>query len=285
MPGPQRGRRMAAEPLRLGKVAYLNCEPVYAGLADGSTPARCTIVEGTPAALNDALMAGRLEVSVISSLAYARARGALRLLPNLAIACDGPVVSVRCFSRVPWGNLTGRRVLLAAASLTAACLLRVLLHRRFGVEPEYVPAADGEGLPADVDAGLLIGDPALREAGRERFPYDLDLGEEWKAWTGLPFVFAVWAVREDVWRERAEDVRALHRALSASKAYGLARAEAISQAVHARVGMTEEACLAYFRKHLSFDLSPRHLEGLRAFFALPEVRAQVGQSVPLRFID
>ncbi len=276
---------MAAEPLRLGKVAYLNCEPVYAGLEDGSTPARCTIVEGTPAALNEALMAGALEVSVISSLAYARATGALRLLPNLAIACDGPVVSVRCFSRVPWRDLTGRRVLLTPASMTSACLLRVLLYRRFGVEPEYVPAADGEELPADVAAGLLIGDPALREASRGRFPFDLDLGEEWKAWTGLPFVFAVWAVREEVWRERAEEVRALHRALTASKTYGLARAEGISRELHTRVGMTEEACLAYFRKHLSFDLTPRHLEGMRAFFALPEVRAQVGSSVPLRFID
>jgi chorismate dehydratase len=276
---------MAAEPLRLGKVAYLNCEPVYAGLEDGATPARCTIVEGTPAALNEALMGGRLDISVISSLAYARATDALRLLPNLAIACDGPVVSVRCFSRVPWRDLTGRRVLLTPASMTSACLLRVLLHRRFGVEPEYVAAADGEELPADVAAGLLIGDPALREATRGRFPFDLDLGEEWKAWTGLPFVFAVWAVRAEVWDDRAEEVGALHRALTASRTYGLARAEAISRAVHARVGMTEEACLAYFRKHLSFDLSPRHLEGLRAFFALPEVRAEVGRTVPLHFID
>lgn len=276
---------MAAEPLRLGKVAYLNCEPVYAGLEEGATPARCTIVEGTPATLNEALMGGKLEISVISSLAYARATGALRLLPNLAIACDGPVVSVRCFSRVPWRDLAGRRVLLTPASMTSACLLRVLLHRRFGVEPEYVAAADGEELPADVAAGLLIGDPALREASRGRFPFDLDLGEEWKAWTGLPFVFAVWAVRAEVWEDRGEEVRALHRALTASKTYGLARAEAISRAVHARVGMTEEACLAYFRKHLSFDLSPRHLEGLRAFFALPEVRAEVGRTVPLHFID
>ncbi len=285
MPGLRRGTDMTTEPLRLGKVGYLNCEPVYAGLEDGSTPARCTIVEGTPAALNAALMARRLDVSVISSLAYAQATGALRLLPDLAIACDGPVASVRCFSRVPWRELTGRRVLLAPASMTSACLLQVLLRRRFGVEPEYVTAADGENLPDDVAAGLLIGDPALLEAGRGRFPFDLDLGGEWKAWTGLPFVFALWAVREEVWQDRKEEVRTLHRALAASKTYGLARAEAISRAVHARVGMTEEACLAYFRKHLSFDLSSRHLEGLRAFFALPEVRAQVGQSVPLRFID
>lgn len=285
MRGPRRGRGMGAEPLRLGKVAYLNCEPVYAGLEDGSTPARTTIVEGTPAVLNEALMAGALDVSVISSLAYARAPEALRLLPGLAIACDGPVVSVRCFSRLPWRSLTGRRVLLAPASLTSACLLRVLLRRRFGVEPEYVSAGAGEDLPADVAAGLFIGDPALRESGRRRFPFDLDLGEEWKAWTGLPFVFALWAVREEVWEERAEEVRALHRALAASRTYGLARAEAISRAVHARVGMTEQACLEYFRKHLSFDLSPRHLEGLRAFFALAEVREQVGRSVPLRFIE
>ncbi|MGH7395001.1 MAG: menaquinone biosynthesis protein, partial [Candidatus Methylomirabilales bacterium] len=210
MPGLRRGTGMAAEPLRLGKVGYLNCEPVYAGLEDGSTPARCTIVEGTPAALNEALMARRLDVSVISSLAYARAPRALRLLPGLAIACDGPVVSVRCFSRVPWRELTGRRVLLAPASMTSACLLQVLLHRRFGVDPEYVTAADGENLPDDVAAGLLIGDPALREAGRGRFPFDLDLGGEWKAWTGLPFVFALWAVREEVWQDRKEEVRTLH---------------------------------------------------------------------------
>lgn len=270
---------------RVGKVRYINCEPVYYGIEDGTVEAHCDLVEGTPADLNRMLEAGELDISVISSVAYAQNPGHYRLLPDLAIACDGAVGSVLCLSRVPLQALDGERVLITQASLTSVYLLRALLQRGYGVRPVYLRGAVLEELPPDVAAGLLIGDPALRAGHARRYPHELDLGQGWKELTGLPFVFAFWAVREEFYRTDPERTGILHHALLASKAYSLGRAEALSAAVHSRVGITEEACLNYFRKQLSFELTSRHLEGFTQFLRMPELGGLVPLPVPWRFVE
>ncbi|MFQ5847323.1 MAG: menaquinone biosynthesis protein [Candidatus Methylomirabilales bacterium] len=270
---------------RVGKVRYINCEPVYYGMEEGAVEAGCDLVEGTPAELNRMLERGDLDVSVISSVAYARAPGRFRLLPDLAIACDGAVGSVLCLSRLPLQELDGQSVLITRESLTSVYLLRLLLQRGYGVAPVYLQGDVSEELPPKVVAGLLIGDPALRAGHACRYPHQLDLGEGWKSLTGLPFVFAFWGVREDFYHAHPERTRELHRALLASKAYSLGRAEALSVAVHRRVGISEEACLNYFRKQLSFDLTPGHLEGFTEFLASPELDGVVTLPVPWRFVE
>jgi chorismate dehydratase len=270
---------------RVGKVRYINCEPVYSGIEEGAVEAGCDLIEGTPAELNQMLARGDLDVSVISSLAYAQAPGDFRLLADLAIACDGAVGSVLCVSRVPLQDLDGERILVTPESLTSVYLLRLLLQRSYGVRPVYLRAEVPEEFPAGVAAGLYIGDPALRAGHARRYPHHLDLGQGWKELTGLPFVFALWAVREEFYRANPERTRRLHRALLASKAYSLGRVEALSAAVHGRVGISEEACLNYFRKQLSFDLTPRHLEGFEQFLQSPELDGLVSRPVPWRFVE
>jgi chorismate dehydratase len=270
---------------RVGKVRYINCEPVYYGIEEGAVAADCDLIEGTPAELNRMLERGDLDISVISSVAYAQSPENYRLLPDLAIACDGAVGSVVCLSRLPLQELDGERILITEESLTSVYLLRLLLERGYKVRPIYLRGEVPDALPAEVAALLLIGDPALRAGSDSKFPHQLDLGQGWKELTGLPFVFALWGVREEFYRADPETTGKLHRALLASKAYSLGRAEVLSATVHARVGISEEACVNYFRKQLSFDLTARHLEGFERFLESPELKGLVSLPLPWRFVE
>src|SRR5947208_800834 len=188
--------------MKIGRIGYINCAPVYAAIDRGVVALLYggELVTGTPAELNDLLVAGELDVSVISAIEYARHAKDLVLLPDLAISCDGPVRSVALFSRRTVGQLDGRTVLLSASSRTSVALLELLCRDVWKVRPHFAEAraeaGDLEslaGLPHD--AVLVIGDAALLLAARHAYPHRYDLGEEWKRWTGMPFVFAVWARR------------------------------------------------------------------------------------------
>jgi len=271
---------------KIGRVRYLNCEPVYYAIEQGIVQVPCRIVDGTPTELNELLRKGKLDLSVISALEYARHPNLYLLLPDLAIASDGPVESVLFFSRVPFHTLTGKEVLLTTTSLTSRALIRLLLHKRYGVTPiflEGLPPSPLE-LPPETAGVLLIGDEALKAKASKTFPYLLDLGACWKELTDLPFVFAVWAVRREFYARYPEETHRLHRALLASKAWSLDNLEPIARAVHTRVGLTEQACLDYLRKRLSFDLSPRHLEGFRRFLLMLEATGELTTPATFSFI-
>jgi chorismate dehydratase len=248
--------------LRLGRVRYINCEPVYYALEHGIVPAPCEMHDGTPAELNERLRVGDLDVSVISVMEAALRPEAYRLLPNLAIACDGPVESVLLASQRPVEELDGLSIALSPHSLTSVFLVELLLEKAYHVRPRYVPDAGVGGTAAQ----LLIGDEALRLGPRS--PHPLDLGKAWHALTGLPFVFAVWAVRRAVWTAAPEEVRTIHEALLAAKAYTRAHPEEMVALACERTGLSPGACRRYLQERLCFDLSPRHLEGLRTFLQM-----------------
>jgi chorismate dehydratase len=248
--------------LRLGRVRYINCEPIYYALEQGIVPADCDIHDGTPAELNEGLRNGQLDVSVISAMEAALRPGAYRLLPDLAIACDGAVDSVILACRRPVEELDGQPVALSPHSLTSVYLVRLLLDKAYHVQPRFLADAGASG----IEARLMIGDEALR-LGRN-YPSRLDLGRAWHTLTGLPFVFAVWAVRADVWVAAPDEVRTLHRALLAAKAHTRANPEAMVALACQRTGLPPEACRRYLQERLCFDLTPRHLEGLQTFLRM-----------------
>jgi len=111
------------------------------------------------------------------------------------------------------------------------------------------------------DAVLVIGDAALLLGAGGTYPHDTDLGEAWKAWTGLPFVFAVWAARRDA---AAEAVSEVHSALLASRRWGLAHLDELAAQAAERTGVGTETCRAYL-SGLDYGLSYRHLAGLADF--------------------
>src|SRR2546421_421588 len=200
--------------MRVGRIGYINCYPVYGAIDRGVVPLSADLVTGTPSELNELLAAAELDVSVVSAVEYARNARDYVLLPDLAISCDGPVRSVALFSRRTVGQLDGRTVLLSASSRTSVALLELLCGDVWKVRPHFAEArAEAsdldalEGLPHD--AVLVIGDAALLLAARHAYPYRYDLGEAWKRWTGLPFVFAVWAARRAVDRAAADRVHAV----------------------------------------------------------------------------
>src|SRR3989442_8087024 len=184
--------------MRIGRIGYINCAPVYGAIDRGivSLPHGAELVTGTPAELNDLLVAGELDVSVIREVEYARHAKDLVLLPELAISCDGPVRSVALFSRRTVGQLDGRTVLLSASSRTSVALLELLCREVWHIRPKFAEArAEAQDLDALAalphEAVLVIGDAALALAAAGTYQHRYDLGEEWKRWPGLPFALSV----------------------------------------------------------------------------------------------
>jgi chorismate dehydratase len=253
--------------MRLGRIPWINCYPVYGAIDRALVPVPAELVSGTASELNDLLAAGELDVSAVSAVEYARNAAAYHLLPDLAITCDGPVHSVALLSRRPLEGLSDSTVLLSASSRTSILLLELLCRHRWGISPRFATvraeATDLEtlvGLPHE--AVLVIGDAALLLSARREYPIKVDLGAEWREWTGLPFVFAVWAAR----REAAPGpVRAIHARLLESRAWGLAHLDELAADAARRTGVDEPVCRAYLGD-LDYALSYRHLAGLTDFF-------------------
>src|SRR5436309_12470716 len=160
-----------SEKIRIGAVSYLNSKPLVHELETLAPQAE--LVLDYPSRLADQMAQGELEVALIPVIEYFRA-GTYRLIPNIAIASQGPVLSVTLFSRVPWTGI--RRVALDEGSRTSAALTQILLRMRHGIHPEVLPLPLGDQAEeADADAVLLIGDRAMR-ACLPGFAYAYDLG-------------------------------------------------------------------------------------------------------------
>lgn len=253
--------------MRLGRIPWINCYPVYAAIDRGLVPVEAGLVTGTASELNDLLAAGELQVSAVSAVEYARNAAAYHLLPDLAISCEGPVHSVMLFSRRPPEALDGATVLLSASSRTSVLLLELLCRHRWKVTPRVAVArAEAPDLPGLAglphDAVLVIGDAALLLATARAYPHQVDLGQAWHEWTGLPFVFAVWAARRDA---DSRGVSRVHRALIQSRDWGLAHLDDLARAAEAATGVPAPACRAYL-DDLDWALDYRHLAGLTDFF-------------------
>lgn len=275
--------------MRVGRIPYVNCYPVYGAIDRGIVPLDAEIVDGVPTALNTQMAAGALDVSVISAIEYARDSRRYLLLPDLAISCDGPVRSVALFSKRPASELGGRRVLVSRASMTSAALLELLFQHVWDARPAFVPAdaelTDIARFASDEhDARLVIGDAALRLGAYLQDPgerdqlldhlgyrYAYDLGAEWKRWTDLPFVFAVWVA------QRTTDTRAaldIHASLIASRDWGLGHLEPLAAQAALATGVNRAACLTYL-SGLDYGLSYGHLAGLTEFFRRMVVAGRV----------
>jgi chorismate dehydratase len=261
--------------LRVGRIRYINCYPVYGGIERGIVPLNGTLVDGVPTHLNRLMASGELDVSVVSAVEYAKDATRLLLLPELGITSDGPVRSVMLFSKRAPQDLGGRRVVVSRSSMTSVALLELLFEHVWRCRPEFVP---GDAELADMarfddeahDARLVIGDAALRlfdEANRggtwaERYPFREDLGAVWKLWTGLPFVFAVWVAQRTT---PVHDALSAHASLLASRDWGLAHLDLLAAQAALASGVPRETCAEYF-SGLDYRLSYPHLAGLTEFF-------------------
>lgn len=242
-------------PVRLGAVGYLNARPLTWAL--DRAPDRWRIRYDVPSVCAALLHAGEVDLGLIPSVEYLQAPE-YRFVPGVGIGSRGPVRSVALFTRVPVHAV--RRVALDTSSRTSVALIKVLCRHRFHIEPEFV--AHGPDLGAMTrgsDAALLIGDPALDADERALGLEKIDLGGEWTAMTGLPFVYAAWTGRPGAVTDA--DVRALQAAQEEG-----ARATAAIAAEYGRGNAESTArAAAYLRDNVKYGLGPDDAAGLQLF--------------------
>ncbi len=276
--------------LRVGRIPYINTYPVYGAVDRGIVSLDASMIDGVPSALNARMFDGSIDVSVISAVEYAMHAERYLLLPDLAITSDGAVRSVMLFSTRPVADLDGATVLVSRSSMTSVELLGLLFTERWGVSPRLVPA-DAES--ADIahfgaephDARLVIGDAALLlSSGTHRasraYPHQVDLGLEWKEWTGLPFVFAVWVAQRTT---PVAEALAVHAGLIASRDWGVANLPILAAQAADSTGVPREICLQYFAG-LDYRLSMPHLRGLTEFYRRLDATGRV-PARPLVFLS
>ena len=268
--------------MRVGRIPYVNCYPVYGAIDRGVVSLNGTVITGVPSALNKRMADGTLDISVVSAVEYARDARRYLLLPDLAISCDGPVQSVMLFAKQPAEELDGKRVVVSRSSMTSVALLELLFENVWHARPEFV-AGDAE--MSDIasfdrerhEARLVIGDAALVLRGEARphvvtgsardgdmpsYPFAYDLGKTWKDWTGLPFVFAVWVAQRTA---PVAEALGIHATLITSRSWGLAHLPTLAAQASEATGVSEPVCLDYL-SGLDYGLSYEHLAGLTEFF-------------------
>ena len=261
------------KPLRVGIVNYINSRPLARGLVRGAAGTDFVCENLSPAVIADRLAAGTLDVGLVPSIELARIPG-LVVLPGLAIAATHEVRSVLLVSKVPVGEIES--VALDENSRTSAALVRLVLEHRYGLIPEFRSVrADLTLMLAESDAALIIGDPALT-VERERYVV-LDLAGEWLEMTGLPFVFAVWAVREAI------STADLVAPFTASLELGLLELDEIVAETASETGLAPAILRDYFTRNLRYRMGPAEQAGLAEFLRRCEEHGLISAPSKLRF--
>jgi len=247
---------------RLGHIQFLNCLPLYYGLVKNDVLLDVDLVKADPKDLATSLLHGGLDIAPIPSIEYARNADEYVLLPDIAISSLGEVQSILLLSKTPAENLGGRLVALTAASRTSQVLARVLLAKHWGVEADYVEMpSDLPAMLREADAALLIGDDALRAFWQPTHLRKYDLGTEWTRWTGLPMVYAVWAVRREFAEADPGAVRHVSEALGRSLGYCREHLDEIAEYAAHWEQFPAEQFRSYFDA-LQFRFEPPYRQGL-----------------------
>jgi chorismate dehydratase len=253
--------------LRYGRIAYVNVFPVEAAFDAGAVTRDVEVLPAVPAQLNAAMSAGEIDAGAISAAHYLANREHFARLGDLCIVADGPVRTVLFCSPRPPALLGEATVALTSHSASGRALLATLLASFPDVKPRYEVVDDALAAARAGRPTLVIGDDALI-ARAELPPAQVhDLGEAWRFWTGLPFVFAVWAVRRETLAERPDEVEALSRALVAARDWGDANRDAVIDAAIAVKPYHRALYVDYFTR-LSYRLDERAEQGLERFSTL-----------------
>ena len=269
---------------RVGHIQFLNCLPLYYGLVKSHALLDVELIKGTPTELNNLLISGSLDISPVSSIEYARHSKSLVLFPDFTVSSDGEVKSILLLSRVPIKELAGRKVALTNTSATSQVLLKLVLSRGYGVDPEYIVCPpDLDAMLSAADAALLIGDIALKYYVDTKGFYLYDLGAEWKKITGKKMVYAVWAVSRSFAETQAGTVEYVFDIFRKSMDYSMLHLSEIAEYA-ARWESFNSAFLMDYFKTLRFDFGNEFQEGLLHFFRLASEIGELEAAPELEFI-
>ncbi|MBY0494407.1 MAG: menaquinone biosynthesis protein [Cyanobacteria bacterium] len=260
------------KPLRLGAVSYLNTKPLVYGL--DAHPDQFDVRFDVPSKCAELLHEGRVDLGLIPAIEYLR--GHYTIVPDISIASDGAVATVAVFTRKPIRDV--QTIALDLSSRTSVALTRVLCAKHWHITPKFTPAApDLDAMLHRADAALVIGDPAFDIDPAKHHVTKIDLGAEWKALTGLPFVYAMWVGRPGA--ASAAQCAALRQARDA----GVAHLPKIARQVGNGNATLEQRALEYLRDNLKYGLGHAEQAGLARFHELAAEIGVVPGLEPLRF--
>jgi len=260
------------KPLRLGAVSYLNTKPLVYGL--DAHPDQFEVRFDVPAKCAELLHEGRVDLGLIPAIEYLRGRYAI--VPHISIASDGPVATVAVFTRKPIDEV--KTIALDLSSRTSVALTRVLCAKHWEIAPKFTPAEpDLDSMLQRADAALVIGDPAFEIDPAKHHVTKVDLGVEWKALTGLPFVYAMWVGRSGAATREQCDV------LRQARDAGVAHLKQIAKQVSGGNTALELRSLSYLRDNLKYGLGDAEQAGLRRFYELAAEVGLVPDVKPLKF--
>lgn len=252
--------------VKIGRISYINVNPVYYQFDHEPPPPDFQMISRPPAVLNQMLLNKELDISSVSTSAFARHSDQWMLLPDLSISCYGKVLSVLLVSRYSFEELQGKNILLTDESATAVDLVKLILSLK-GLSPVYQKGK--VKAPADITdsagAGLVIGDAALKHKWEKPFDHVFDLCEIWNNMTGLPFVFGVWAVRKAYALKYPERVSMILEMFKKSKQEGLRHISDIARQSAAMINIDPDLSKIYFNS-MNYSMDTPELECLKEFF-------------------
>ncbi len=271
--------------MRIAASTYLNSAPLVYSFARGALRRRFTFIgDAAPARCAAMLAAGQCEVALIPVIEYQRIPD-LRVIPEVAVASKNRVRSVLITSRRPLEEV--RTLTLDTSSRTSQALVKILFWRRYGFLPEFTERTPDasvrcENMLEASDAALIIGDPAMRlEASARQMDLRIyDLAEEWRAMTGLPFVFAVWAVRE----ETIAGAPSLAGEFIAAKREGIDHIGQIATHYAGELELPRDELLDYLRNNVNYDLDEENTAGMRLYFDLACECGLIPEARGLRYL-
>jgi len=269
-------------PLRISAISYLNTAPLMWDFEHDQVGHHFQISYTLPSSCARALAEGTADIGIIPAAAYAQTPG-LQVLPDIAIASRRAVRSILLVSQIPVELV--RTVALDTSSMTSVALTKILFEKWLGGGRTFTPMEpDVEKMLNECDAGLLIGDPALR-VDRRRY-HTLDLAEEWIRYTGKPFVFAFWAVRGEALRE-VDPALDLAGTFRESRDHGLSPGslDQISREWAPRIGLTEQDVRTYLTENIHYQLDAGCVEGLQLFYRYAEEIGALPAAPEVRFVQ
>lgn len=243
--------------IKLGSVPFLNVKPLIFPLEERLVEHDFKVSYTPPSNLSEMLFERRVDLGLIP-VAELLKRGIYSFVPNISISSYGKVDSVIIITRSSINGL--KTVAVDARSQSSAALLRVILEIFNKLSPFYVKREPDNKFLDGVDGGMLIGDMGLKL--RYSPPHGLrvfDLGEIWTTETGLPFVYAVYAVNGGV--HLGENLQAL----GAAKSIGLQNVERIAKIESEGLGLSEEICVRYLTERIRYDLREREINGISTY--------------------
>lgn len=257
---------------KIGHINFLNVLPLnyfYAHCNDENFE----LTMGVPSIVNAKIKSGLLDLSLISSIEYARQSENLVLLPKICVRADGDVTSIILISRKPIDKLDGENVAITSKSATAHCLLKIILAESYSVKPNYrVENLSVENLvPNDSTAALFIGDDALYlNLHRQKNFLYYDLGNEWKKLTGRQMIYAVLAARKNFAQDYSELLQDTCQKIHDGLKFGLQNKRTAINSVLDKKPFTYDELDKYLGGVIKWDLTSDGIDALKIFYRLAQ---------------